>query len=310
MLPWDLIAQSQIQGPMLWVDRVARAPISQVLIFSLIWTVVRIALHPYLMKVKPHQKTGFYGLAKILNELSDAIVYAAIVVFLLVRPFGIQTFYIPTGSMINTLLLNDYIVANKFVYRFWEPKPGDIVVFQPPAEAQGGTTIEGQESLGAGGVDYIKRLIGGPGDVVEVRDRVLYRNGKAVDEPYVVFTTTTMSGKLEVAPKEEWQNYSYPDFKLVNDNGKYIPVTMMGDDVNSPGMGTAPAFRVDFDDAARMVRLKNLPPAAIPPGQYLFMGDNRNGSFDGRFWGLAPREAIVGRSEFIFIPFSRWRATR
>ena len=98
---------------------------------------------------------------------------------MLVRPFGIQTFYIPSGSMIDTLMINDYIVANKLAFRLGKPNHGDIVVFKPPRRAL---------NPGQGETDFIKRLIGIPGDVIEWNDKKLYRNEKYVPEPYVDYT--------------------------------------------------------------------------------------------------------------------------
>jgi signal peptidase I len=70
----------------------------------------------------------------------------------------------------------------------------------------------------------------------------------------------------------------------------------------------------DQERTAQEIHLNNelcdAPPARIPPGYFLMMGDNRNGSFDGRFWGLVPRSAIIGRSEAVMWPPSRWRRTR
>jgi signal peptidase I len=70
----------------------------------------------------------------------------------------------------------------------------------------------------------------------------------------------------------------------------------------------APDFQ--FDDQRLGMSFKDAPAVKVPKGYYLMMGDNRNGSFDSRGWGLVPRESIIGRSEVIWLPFSRWRLTR
>lgn len=279
---------------MVEIDKLARTPLSQILMFAAVLTAVRLICYPYLAKSNKADRSGLYPVVKFVNELSDALIYASIVVFMIVRPFGVQTFYIPSGSMINTLHLNDYIAANKFIYRVWEPTDGDIVVFKPPKLAR---------SPGQPESDFIKRLIGRPGDVIEIRDKKLYRNGKAVDEPYVCYT----SGE-RVLTGEAAENVSIPDFKLIEDNGRIIPVQYQGSIVN-PGYMQVP---VDYQPKSEEERDRWLKaePAAIPPGYFLFMGDNRNGSFDSRFWGLVPRESIIGRSEFIWVPVKRWRITR
>ena len=96
------------------------------------------------------------------------------------------------------------------------------------------------------------------------------------------------------------------DFKLVKYRDQYWPVTILGDAVNSH-VTTVEKYAVDSMEAGRLLAQ---PAVAIPPGYYLFIGDNRNNSWDGRMWGLVPRESIVGRAEFIWWPANRWRITR
>jgi len=146
-------------------------------------TVIRLLIAPYLTSTPNHKRGGLYAACRILNESLDAIVYAGVFVFLIIRPFGIQMFQIPTGSMLETLQINDFIVANKAVYRYSDPKVGDIVVFRPPNGAIQDTSYidpDGQVNQ-----DYIKRCVGVPGDLVEVKDGKLWRNGKAIEEPYL-----------------------------------------------------------------------------------------------------------------------------
>ena len=304
-----LLAQTEPSGFVVWVDRIARAPLSKVVLFAAFFTFVRLAVWPTLKNTPTYERLGAYNFAKVVNEICDAIVYAGVVVFMLVRPFGIQTFFIPSGSMIDTLLLYDYIVANKWVYRVAEPKHNDIVVFKPPK----GALNEGQ-----GDTDFIKRLIGTPGDIVEWKGKRLYRNGKPIDEPYVDYTVP-LSPSGPVLPVSSWKDVNQADFKLVFDNGRYIPVQYTGTFVNRIATvenptgedisNTGCADEFVPKDAAEALRWRNLPPAPIPPGYYFFMGDNRNGSFDSRGWGLVPRDSIIGKSEFIWFPFNRWRKT-
>ena len=112
--------------------------------------------------------------AKSSAEMAESALMAIALVYLLIRPFIVQAFFIPSGSMRPTLLEQDHILVNKFIYRFTEPKRGDIIVFKAPPQADPRQ------------VDYIKRLIGVPGDVIEVKDGVVYRNGKPLDEPYLL----------------------------------------------------------------------------------------------------------------------------
>ena len=116
-------------------------------------------------------------------EYAEALV-VALVLALFIRTFAVQSFKIPSESMLQTLLVGDYLLATKFsyglkipftdyyFYKGDDPQRGDIVIFEYPKDP---------------GMDFIKRVIGLPGDVIEVRDKQLYRNGEAVQESYVQF---------------------------------------------------------------------------------------------------------------------------
>jgi signal peptidase I len=296
-----LIAQAvPANGAIYWIDKVARTSLSTILLFSVVLTAVRLAAMPYLRNTPAHKRHGWFGFVRMVNELSDALIYAAIVVFMLVRPFGIQTFHIPTGSMLQTLHERDFILANKLIYRYTEPKVGDIVVFHPPKAAFAEHEPE---------TDYIKRLVGAPGDVVEWKDMTLYRNGKPVDEPYVFYHASGdgYTTAFVPLPKEQWPTLepTTPDFKLVEVDGRTVPLVYINDQANLPMFGTKEPYQ---DERAN--EWISLPPAKIPEGYFLFMGDHRNGSSDGRFWGLVPRENIIGRSEYVIFPFNRIKKTR
>lgn len=117
----------------------------------------------------------------VLKEYSEALIIALILA-LIIRTFFIQAFKIPSGSMLETLQIGDRLFVTKFAYDLkvpftdWslvslgEPRNGDVVVFRYPEDRSS---------------DFIKRIAGTPGDVVKVRDHVLYRNGQAVDEPHL-----------------------------------------------------------------------------------------------------------------------------
>lgn len=237
----------------------------------------------------------------VVNESLDAVIYAGIFVFLLIRPYIIQAFVVPSGSMISTLHVGDYILANKFIYRFTDPKEGDIVVFIPP---KAGTTAAEQDPDGTVNVDYVKRCIGVPGDVIELRNNILYRNGVAVDEPYAHFFRLgdQMGSTFQQIPNSDDQRCP-PDFKFVNYKGKTIPLQIEGSLVNADPTYTAPIYGVN--SITTMSTLKSLPAAPIPPGYYFMMGDDRNNSYDGRAWGLVPRNRIVGRADYIWFPLPR-----
>jgi signal peptidase I len=104
-----------------------------------------------------------------LREVMESLVIAVILA-LLIRTFILQPFYIPSGSMEPTLMIQDHIIVNKIGYRFWEPQRGDIVVFRFPRDPS---------------KDFVKRLIGLPGEKVEIRNSQLYINGQLVPEKYL-----------------------------------------------------------------------------------------------------------------------------
>lgn len=311
--------------PRQWADIIndlARTPLSQVVLFVAALTVIRVALYPILMKTEPHKRMGGYKTARFVNELLDAFVYAGAFVFLLIRPFALQTFQIPSGSMWPTLHVHDYIVANKAIYRYTDPKRDDVVVFRPPVEA----TFDNQrDANGEVNVDFIKRLIGVPGDIIEVKEGVLYRNGQPVTK-FTHYSECTEFDRasnpqncVEFRPLEqnEVDHLTKASFKLVEHDGKTIPVNYTDYDVNAPRArsieGDSPysvAEKYQVTDPQEAEELRKAPPAKIPAGYYLMMGDNRNGSFDGRGWGLVPRASIIGRSEFIWLPLPRWGITR
>lgn len=291
-----------------FIDHLARTPLSEVLKFAAVLTVIRLALYPYLRKVAAHMRFGPYMVAKFLNEMLDAFVYAGIFVFMLIRPFMVQAFLIPSGSMVSTLNVHDMVVANKAVFRYSNPKVGDIIVFRPPARA----VIDPKQidETGEVTVDYIKRCVGLEGDVVEIRDNVLYRNGVRIDEPYIHFTRALdpAGENFREFTADEMRTRDRIDFKLVNYKGRTIPVQYNESGVNDPSrMSVAPEFRISDPEEMRVIR--ELPPAPIPKGCLLMFGDNRNNSYDGRAWGVITRESVIGRCEAIWLPVSRIQMT-
>ena len=134
-------------------------------------------------------KTPF---AKSMAEVVESALMAIALVFLFIRPFVVQAFFIPSPSMYPTLREGDHILVNKFVYRFREPRVGEIIVFKAPPDASDDNTER----------DFIKRLVGVPGDTVEVKEGALFRNGRRMDEPYL---------------EEKEITYSMPAMKIPDD---------------------------------------------------------------------------------------------
>ena len=208
-----------------------------------------------------------------LYELVKAMLVAAAIA-LLIRSFLFEPFNIPSGSLLPTLQIGDYLFVEKYAYGYSkysfpmdiinfdgrimgsQPTRGDIVVFRQPKRA---------------GIDYIKRLIGLPGDRIQVKDGVLNINGKPVMRDYRDIEYITDDGRsamykryIETLPNGV-RHYIYQ----ISDNGRY----------------------------------DNTPVYTVPVGHYFMMGDNRDSSLDSRDiedLGFVPAENLIGRAWFIF----------
>ncbi len=182
--------------------------------------------------------------------------------------FVVQAFKIPTGSMENTLLVGDHLLVNKFV--FAEPQ-GFWKRFLPYRPVRRGDVIvfkfpgpasEAQEP----GEHFVKRVIGVPGDRIKIVDRRVFVNGKPISEPYVRET--------------------YP--------GQVRP----GDDFPPPDSEELPGTTSRW--AAELPEYVHGGQLVVPPGHYFVLGDNREESWDSRFWGFVPRRLISGQPLFIY----------
>ncbi|HKU67138.1 MAG TPA: signal peptidase I [Candidatus Baltobacteraceae bacterium] len=206
------------------------------------------------------------------REYLDPFIYAGIAAFLLIT-FVARTYYIPSGSMIPTLQIGDVLLVNKFEYRFHKPSEGDVVVFPPPIPTSD---------------DFIKRVIGRPGDTLRIQSGVVYLNGKRLGEPYI------------------------------NDPPAYnLAIRNYGIYVQEPGGAYE---RIDPSQGNIPPRKDWTAPDRIPANCYFMMGDNRNDSEDSHVWGFAqlsgtfrsgPREGapahFTGHAFLIFWPLSRAR---
>ena len=180
----------------------------------------------------------------IVREYAESIIIAVILA-LIIRTFVVQAFKIPSGSMEDTLLIGDHLLVNKFIYgmqipftdkrilKIRDPRRGDVIVFEYPEDPS---------------KDFIKRVIGTPGDEVQVINKTVYVNGKVYMNPHEVHKES------EIIP--EAQN--------PRDNTKLIKV---------------------------------------PADSYFVMGDNRDRSYDSRFWGFVKNEKIKGLA---FIKYWSW----
>lgn len=193
--------------------------------------------------------------------------------------FGLKAYFIPSGSMEETLRRGDRFLVNRLYYKAAEPQFHDIIVFTAP------------ESSGLGGSDFVMRCIGVPGEIIEMRGRQLYRNGKAVPEPYV---------KRSEPPAAPIYGY---DLKIVG--GKiYSRDYIMGPDLPSLWEEVGPSPRLAAPDQNR---IENAKAEAVPSGQVLMLGDNRNNANDSHAWGFLPRANLKGKAMFIFWPIMHWK---
>ena len=237
--------------------------------------------------------------AKWLTETLDSAAIAIGLVLFIIQPFLIQAFYIPSGSMENTLLGpppgqtsgGDRLLVSRLLYRLRDPKFQEVVVFKAPPRAE-----ETSAGLPEGENDFIKRCIGEPGDIVYAANRKYYRIAKGsktavlLREPYV---------KWSPAPAF----FSY-DMKIVGGHvySREYHTPNIPDDwtrESHPNTGT------QEEQQALQQRINNAAPEAIPDGKYLVLGDHRNNSNDGHAWGFVPRENFIGKALCIFWPPKR-----
>jgi len=190
------------------------------------------------------------------REYLEAIVIALFLA-LFIRAFVVQAFSIPSGSMLETLQIGDYLLVNKFTYGVrnpftnqvlisrGEPQAGDIVVFIFPKDPS---------------KDFIKRVIGVAGDTIRIIDKKLYINDQLVETPQAVFK----------------------DSHIIDFNDLWISAN-----------GELGAKRDNFG------------PYTVPPGHVFVLGDNRDHSFDSRFWGSVPLDNVRGKAWIIYFSLDK-----
>jgi signal peptidase I len=196
---------------------------------------------------------------------SIAGISAVLVSGLFIITFMVQAFEIPSESMVKTLLVGDHVFVDRLsptakagyvgpLIPYRKIKHGDIIVFLHPKEP---------------GMYVVKRIIGVPGDRIHLRDSKVYRNGEALDEPYVI--------------------HSGPSYSPYRD--QFPAVAPDGDSNVNPEWPIV--MREHLKDGELVV----------PPDSYFGMGDNRDVSLDSRFWGFIPKENVIGRPLFIYWSF-------
>ena len=204
-----------------------------------------------------------------LVEISRSF-FPVILIVLLLRSFLVEPFRIPSGSMMPTLVAGDFILVNKFSYgirlpvlnkkiiELGEPKRGDVVVFRYPEDP---------------GIDFIKRVIGLPGDHIRYRNKTVYVNGVAMKQQalgeYVGAVSPYPNIRSASLLEEDLEGYKH-------------------DILLNRGLPSGGIYAVNGD-------------YTVPEGHYFVMGDNRDNSKDSRFWGPMPEENLVGKAFMIWM---------
>lgn len=206
----------------------------------------------------------------------------AFLVVLVIRSMFIEPFRIPSGSMVPTLAIGDNIVVTKFSYGFRipltripifglkAPERGDVVVFVFPGKDTGVKHWIDLPVPPFATVDYVKRVVGVPGDVVEMRDQVLYVNGEAQSRNLV------------------------DDFEFVDDTCRGKPTKRYEETFGES------THEILYDRRYTMTS-KAFGPVTVPDGEIFVMGDNRDNSFDSRAWNTVPLRNIKGKAQFIWL---------
>ncbi|MGH7528891.1 MAG: signal peptidase I [Gemmatimonadales bacterium] len=192
----------------------------------------------------------------------------ALVLFIIIRTFLLEAFQIPSGSMERTLLAGDFLFVNKAVYGaqipgtnarlpgFETPQRGDVIVFAYPKDPT---------------LSYVKRVIGGPGDIVESRLGQVYVNGVALEEPYVQRMDPLHDG---FDPQFNWQRAHLVN-RTPDQRRRYHPTR------------------------------DTWGPLRVPPHKYFVLGDNRDNSADSRYWGFVDASAVKGRPLLVYFSYDR-----
>ncbi len=213
---------------------------------------------------------------KLIKELKS--IFIIILAVLTFRSVVFEPFRIPSGSMIPTLMIGDFILVNKFSYGFKVPftdmvfgeksfnpvyivkrdgpKRGDVIVFKYPKDLS---------------VNYIKRVVGLPGDTIEIRNKVVFVNDKPL-EPKEFDGKEIMSDM-----DDKFKGYNLKFYKVKTGEVEHV---IQQDNDNY--------YKVDFDKVT------------IPADSYFVMGDNRDFSYDARYWGFVKHEQIKGKAMFVW----------
>ena len=207
--------------------------------------------------------------------------------------FVLQAVKVPTGSMQNTIEIGDHLLVNKFVFGAggpWLPflpqrqiRRGDIVVFKYPGNQANPNSPRDRDADNIPfKINYVKRVVGLPGEMLEFRGTTIYIDGKPLPEQVVTANVISQHAPLSVvssAPRKP------EDTHAAYYEADTIEAAQRGETLNPPG--------TDFKFGVGK-------PVKIPDDSYFMMGDSRDNSLDGRVWGFVKRDYIFGRAMFVY----------
>jgi len=214
----------------------------------------------------------------------DTSVAVAVLIWIVLRSYLIEAFRIPSASMENTLLVGDFLFVNKAIYGGELEIPFTGIRFlRLPGYAEphrDGIVVFRSVEDSTPNLNIVKRVIGESGDTLRMAHDTVYRNGRRLDEPYALHLA-------DGAMRD-------PDFRLAQIRAWQLP------------------YYIGRAGARYQPTTHDWGPIVVPPGHYFVMGDNRDESYDSRFWGVLPRSHIVGKPLIIYLsvasdpPRIRW----
>jgi signal peptidase I len=263
-----------------------------------------------------YERSGSSGLRKRRGCLKSLILL--LILMIIIKGFFIDFFKIPTGSMEKTLLIGDYIAINKLSYKFSTPhnipltnidiphidlfdikKPenNDVIVFEFPGQLN--------EYYPPYPFNYVKRVIGKPGDTVEIKDRIVYVNKVLLPNPPGNVFSTEIIGKGKKDPKlfslgKNWNIDNYGPIRVPK-RGDIIKLTR--ENIGYWGnMINRELEKKTVSTEGSVITIGGTPVKnyTIMKDYYFVLGDNRENSMDSRYWGFVPSDAILGKALIIY----------
>ncbi len=225
----------------------------------------------------------------VIREYFESAV-VTVIMALFGMTFVVQAVKVPTASMENTITVGDHLLVNKFIFapgpRFpllpqREIRRGDIIVFKYPGNPFDPERDKQEDNIPYK-VNYVKRVIGLPGDSVEVKGLKVYVNGEPLPEHIIVARNVGERARLEIVEDSPRQPNELYDVFYFADR---VAAARQGRELNAGP---------DFHFAV------NGKPAKVPADRYFVMGDDRDNSLDSRAWGFVPRELVIGRAMFVY----------